>query len=113
MTSLDLEKAGFHCRGAPEPPEQTRQSQHQFPLYGRLGIIVSCDGRFESFVIFGILQRTDHCFGRKAMAYGIAPGSLFTCCGGGTGAFARVASVGLDLPERSHCAPAALIGFVL
>jgi hypothetical protein len=32
---------------ATQPPQQTGQSQHQFPLDGRLNIIVGDNGRFE------------------------------------------------------------------
>ena len=47
------------------------------------------------------------------MADRIAAGALFAFFGNRTGAFARVATVGLDLPEGSHWGPAAIIGFVL
>ena len=33
--------------------------------------------RREGFVILRILQRTDHCLGRQAVAHGIAAGTVF------------------------------------
>jgi hypothetical protein len=36
------------------------------------------------------------------MANGIATGTPFACFGNWTGAFARIAAVGIDLPEGSH-----------
>jgi hypothetical protein len=55
MVGLNFEQTSFHSRRATQPPQQTSQSQHQFPLDGRLGIVVRNDGRFQRFVIFGIL----------------------------------------------------------
>ena len=102
MVGLDFEQAGFHGRGAAQPPQQTGQPQHQFPLHRRLRIIVGNDGRFERLVIFGILQRTDHGLGREPVADGIAAGTLLAFFGDRTGAFAGIATVGLDLPEGGH-----------
>jgi hypothetical protein len=39
-----------------------------------LGIIVGNDGRFERFVVFCILQRTDDRLGRETVADSIAAG---------------------------------------
>ena len=90
----------------------TGGAQHQFPLYCGLSIVVRDDGCFERLVIFGILQRADHRLGGEPMADSIAAGSLFAFFRNRTGAFAGIATVGLDLPEGSHWASAALIGFV-
>jgi hypothetical protein len=40
-------------------------------------VVIGYDGRFERFVIFRILQCTDHGLGGKAVANGIAAGTLF------------------------------------
>jgi hypothetical protein len=77
MLSLNFEQARFNCGGAPQPPQQTGQPQHQFALNSRLGIVVCRNGGLEGFVILRILQRTDHCLGRQAVAHGIAAGTLF------------------------------------
>ena len=58
--------------------------------------------RFERFVILRILKRTDHRLCGQAVADRIAAGALLAFFGNWTGAFARVAPVGLDLATRSH-----------
>ena len=56
LLSLNLEQSGFRNRGAAQPPQNARQSQHKFALDNRLRIIVGGDGGLECFVIFGILK---------------------------------------------------------
>ena len=73
----------------------------------------SDDGGFERFVIFCILERTDHRLGGQAVADSIAAGALLTFFGYRIGAFVRVAAVGLDLPEERYWGRAAIFGFVL
>jgi hypothetical protein len=102
MVGLYFEQTGFHCRGAPQSPQQTGSPQHQLPLYGRLGVVIRNNSRLEIVVIFRILQRTDYRLGCEAVANGIAAGTLLAFLGNWTSAFARIAPVGLDLPERSH-----------
>jgi hypothetical protein len=47
-------------------------------------------------------QCTDYRLGGQPMTDGVAAGALFAFFRNRTGAFARVAPVGVDLPERSH-----------
>jgi hypothetical protein len=49
-------------------------------------------------VVLRILQRADDGLGREAMAHSVAAGTLFAFFGDRTGAFAGIATVGLDLP---------------
>jgi hypothetical protein len=58
--------------------------------------------RFERFVIFRILERTDHRLCGQAVADRIAAGAPLAFFSNWTSAFARVAPVGLDLATRSH-----------
>jgi len=51
---------------------------------------------------FNRKDSSDHRLGGEAMADGIAAGPLLAFFGIWTGAFARIAAVGLDLPEGSH-----------
>jgi hypothetical protein len=60
-----------------------------------LSIKVNGNGCFERFVIFRNFSRTDHRFGGRAVADGIAAGALFAFFRNWTGAFARVTTVGL------------------
>jgi hypothetical protein len=93
-----------------------RRSHHSRPANRRTSsrstIVIGNNGCFERFVIFGVLQRTDHRLGREPMANGIAAGTLFAFFGNRTGTFTSIATVGLDLAEGSHRGPAAVIGFV-
>ena len=102
MVSLDFEQAGFHGGGAAQPPQQAGQPQHQFPLYGRLGVVIGSDGCFEGFVVFGIFQCSDYRLGRKAMADGIAARALLAFLRRRPGTLGSIAAVGGDLPERGH-----------
>ena len=102
LVGLHFEQAGFHGRGAAKPPQQAGQPQHQLPLHRRLGVIVGHNGRFERLVVFGVLQRPDDGLGRETVADGIAAGALLALLGDRTGAFAGIATVGLDLPEGGH-----------
>ena len=70
-----------------------------------MSVIISDDSRFERFVVFRILEHTNHGFGGEAVTNGIAAGALFACFGQRAGALARVAAVGLDLPEGRHRVP--------
>src|ERR1700691_4806867 len=72
MLSLNFEEAGFNCGGATQAPQQTGQPEYQFPLHGRMGVVVSGTSSFEGFVVLGTLQRTDHRLGRQSMADSIA-----------------------------------------
>src|ERR1019366_2324972 len=56
---------------------------------------------------------TDDGLGRETVADGIAAGTLLAFFSERTGAFAGIATVGLDLPKSGHWASAAIIGFVL
>ncbi len=113
LSGLDFEEAGFHGRGAAQPPQQTGEAQYQFPLDGRLRVIVRDDGGLEGSVIIGIFQRTDNGLGGQAMTDGIAAGALLAVLATGTGASSGVAAIGLDLLERGHRGLAGAIGFVL
>jgi len=50
----------------------------------------------------GLANRADYRFGREPMTDRIAAGTPFAFLSHGTGAFASIAPVGIDLPERSH-----------
>ena len=113
LSGLDFEEAGFHGRGAAQPPQQTGEAQYQFPLDGRLCVIVRDDGGLEGSVIIGIFQRTDNGLGGQAMTDGIAAGAPLAVLAIGTGASSGVAAIGLDLLERGHRGLAGAIGFVL
>jgi hypothetical protein len=63
MFRLDLEQAALDGGGATQPPQQARQSEHEFPLDSRLCIIVGGHGHFEGRIVLGIFQRVDHGFG--------------------------------------------------
>jgi hypothetical protein len=52
--------------------------------------------------IFGVLQRTDRRLSGEAMLNGVAAGTPFASFGNRTSAFASIAPVGFDLPERRH-----------
>jgi hypothetical protein len=65
-----------------------------------LGVIVGHYGGFERLVVLRILQRPDDGLGRETVADRIAAGTLLACFGDRTGAFAGIATVGLDLPAR-------------
>jgi hypothetical protein len=99
MVSLNFEQAGFHRGGAAQPPQQAGQPQHQFPLYGRLGVIIGDNGCLEGSVVFSILQCPDDRLGRKAMTDRIAAGALLAVLRRRPGAFGSIAAVGGDLPE--------------
>src|SRR5262249_4514230 len=43
LLSLNLEQSGFHTRGAAQPPQNARQSQHELALDSRLRIIIGGD----------------------------------------------------------------------
>jgi hypothetical protein len=61
--SLYTEKGGFDRRRSAYAPEQRCQTQHQFALDRRLGVIVSDDRRLESLVVLDVLKRSDDGFG--------------------------------------------------
>ena len=66
---------------------------------GSFGVKVCSDGRFKLLVIFVVLQRADHCFGREPMADGIAAGMVFALFRNRTvllRALRRVASICLN-----------------
>ena len=67
----------------------------------------------NAFVIFSILQRADHCLRRETMTDGVAARAPFAFFCTRTGAFASIATVGINLSEGSHWGPVAIIGFVL
>ena len=71
----------------------TGQPQHQLPLYGRLGVAIGSNSCLKGFVVFGILQRTDHRLGRESMADGIAAGTLFAFLGRRSAALGCIAAV--------------------
>jgi hypothetical protein len=54
LACLAFEQAGFNSCRAAQAPQKAGQSQYEFPLYGRLGIVVRNNSRFERFVIFSI-----------------------------------------------------------
>src|SRR5579862_8299511 len=99
----------------PKITEPSRPSllQHQFPLHGGLGIIVSNNDGLEGSVIFGILKRADDGLSRQPMANRVTARSLPALFRNWTSAFLRVATVCLNLPNGGHRAPPAAIGFVL
>jgi hypothetical protein len=99
MLGLNFEQASFDRGGAAQSPKQTCQPQDQFPLYRRLGIIISDDGGLEGFVVFSILQRADDGLGRQPMANRIAAGMLLAFLRTWTCALARILAIGLDLFE--------------
>jgi hypothetical protein len=79
---------------------KSARRKHQFPLDGRLGVIVGDDGCFERFVVVCILQRADDSFGRKTVADSFSAGSPLAFFVDRTGAFAalrRLASNRLKL----------------
>src|SRR5215204_5715316 len=43
------------------------EPKDQLPLDGRLRVMVGNDGCLERFVVLGVLERTDHGFGREAV----------------------------------------------
>ena len=71
-----------------------------------MNIVVGDDGCFERFAIFRILKRTDHRLGGQAVADRIAAGTPLAFFSNWTGAFARVATVGLEAPRLSAVAAA-------
>jgi hypothetical protein len=113
MLGLNFEQAGFNCGGTTQPPQQTRQPEHQFPLNGRLGIVISNNDGFEGFVIVGIFKRTDHRLGRQPMADSVATGLQLAFFRNRAGALARIAPISFDLFKGSHGASAPANGFVL
>ncbi len=58
VASLDLEQSGLDGGGAPQPPQQARQSKDQLSFNGRLRVVVGRDRHFECRIILGIFQRT-------------------------------------------------------
>jgi hypothetical protein len=62
------------------------------------GKVIRNNGCFERLVIFSILKRADHRFGREPMAE-IAAGSLLAFFRSRTGAFTSIATVGFRLRE--------------
>ena len=56
LPSLNLEQSGFHSRGAAQPPQNARRSQHELALDSQLRIIVGGDCCLKRFIIFGILK---------------------------------------------------------
>src|SRR4029077_7128942 len=102
LVSLNFEQAGFNRCGAAQSPQQTGQSQYQFPLHSGLSIVIRNDGRFECFIIFSVPQRSDHRLRGKTVTNRIAAGSQLTLLRSRTGAFTGVSAVGIDLLEGSH-----------
>ena len=82
LLSLNFEQPGFHSRGAAQPPQNTRQSQHKFALDSRLRIIIRDESGLERLVIFSILQCANDGLGCETMADGIAARCLLAsfCC---------------------------------
>ena len=64
------------------------------------GIVIRNNGCFERLVIFSILKRADHRFGRERMAESIAAGSLLALFRSRTGAFVSIATVGFACAKR-------------
>jgi hypothetical protein len=75
VVSLSFEQAGFYGCGAAQPPSRLANRN---------------------------TSSRSHRLGRESMTDGVTAGTLFTFFGAGTGAFARIAPVGFDLPERRH-----------
>jgi hypothetical protein len=109
---LDLEQATLDGGGATQPPQQARQSEHEFSLDRRWRVIVGGDGHLEGRIVLRIFQRVDHGLCREAMTDGILSRLSLAVFGDRTGAQPRIAAVGLDLPERAHPASGPRIGFV-
>ena len=57
VSGLDIKQACFHDASASQPPQEARQTQHQFAFDRRLSVVVSDNGRFKPSVIFSIFQR--------------------------------------------------------
>src|SRR6185437_4817738 len=85
-----------------QPPQDARQSKHQFAFYGRLGVVVSNHGGFEGLIVLSILNRRNDGLGGEAVTYGIAARMLFAFRRYWSGAFERIAAIGCDLFERTH-----------
>src|SRR6516165_6867541 len=113
MLRLDFEKSGLDDPCPSKSPQQARQSEHQLPLHSRLRIVIGGNGCFEGFVIFSILQRAYHCFGRQPVADGIAARSVRSSFRLRTCALEGVATVGLELFDGGHWRPISKNGFVL
>jgi hypothetical protein len=77
-----------------------------------LRIIVGGHGQFERRIVFGIFKRVDHGFSRQAVTKRILPRLSLAVFDDGTRAQARIAAIGLDLPEGGHSASGRRIGFV-
>jgi len=86
---LDLEQAAFDGGGATQPPQQARQSEHEFSLDRRLRVIVGGHDQFEGRIVIGIFQRVDHGFCGQAMTKRILPRLSFALFGEGTRAQTR------------------------
>src|SRR6516164_331526 len=97
LLSLNLEQSSFHSRGAAQPPQNARQSQHKFALDSRLRIIIRDESGLERLVIFSVLQCANDGLGCESMADGIAARCLLASVCFGPGAFKSIAAIGLDL----------------
>src|SRR5450759_67494 len=102
VCSHRLKKGGLDAGRAAKPPEDARQSKHQLALDGRFGVIVGSHSGFEGLVILCILEFRNDGLGRKTVAQGISPRTLFALWRRWPSAFQRVAAVGFDLFERAH-----------
>src|SRR5262249_57105516 len=98
LVRLIYNRSVSHSRGAARPPEDARQSQHDFALDRRLSIIIGSDRCLECLVIFGVFQRANDRLSCKAMAKGVAARGLLPFFRFRSCAFERITTIGLDLP---------------
>ena len=99
---LDLQEIGLNGSSAADAPQQGRKPEHELALDGCSGIVVRDDGCFECLVVFNIFERGNDGLRRQSMSDCVLPRPPFSIFGFRPGAPQRIASIGLDLSERSH-----------
>jgi hypothetical protein len=99
---LDLQEVGLDSCGAADAPQQGCQPEREFALDRRSGVEIRDDGCFECSVVLKIFEGDNDGFCRQSMSDCILPRALFAVFGFWAGAPQRIASIRLDLSQRSH-----------
>src|SRR5262245_61817799 len=99
---LDLQEIGLNGSSAADAPQEGRKPEHELALDGCSGIVVRDDGCFECLVVFNVFERDNDGLRRQSMSDCVLPRPPFAVFGFRPGAARRIASIGLDLSERSH-----------
>src|SRR5262249_28743734 len=101
---------GLNGGSAADAPQQGRKPEHELALDSCSGIVVRDDGCFECLVVFNIFERGNDGLRRQSMSDCVLPRPPFAIFGFRPSAPQRIASIGLDLSERSH-PRVSLLGF--